>query len=115
MLTNDFWDSFRRDFRFQWPFPFREIYQPNAYTSGYTFSTLFQARLLDISMWQMEHSFFASFPELLDDISAAEPLLEDFVMEGSVETVDSGRPMGVEALDMRSFLDVYKHDLSSSV
>jgi len=98
MLTNDFWDSFRRDFRFQWPFPFREIYQLNAYTSRYTFSTLFQARLLDISMWQMEHSFFASFPELLDDISPAEPLLEDFAMEGSAETVDCGRVTGVETL-----------------
>ena len=49
-------------------------------------------------MWQMEHSFFASFPELLDDISPAEPLLEDFAMEGSAETVDCGRVTGVETL-----------------
>ncbi|KAE9367998.1 hypothetical protein N431DRAFT_514683 [Stipitochalara longipes BDJ] len=126
LLTNDFWDCFRRNFRFQWPLSFREIYQLNPYTSRYAFSALFQGRLRDISMWQMEQQFFAAFPEFLDDISASEPTLSELMIEpGSSEILlQSGAAAsawnnltfdGVDALDIGNLLNVHDHDVSLSV
>jgi hypothetical protein len=70
LLTNDFWDCFRRDFRFSWPFTLQEAYQVDHATGRFQFSSLFENRHHDISMWQMEERFFTSFPEFIDDMKA---------------------------------------------
>jgi hypothetical protein len=76
-------------------------------------------------MWQMELQFFASFPELLDDISATEPTLSEFTAgpcssEIPLHDRDSSALYntsfdGVNVLDMKNFLNVYDHDVSLSV
>jgi hypothetical protein len=76
-------------------------------------------------MWQMDLQFFASFPDLLDDISPAEPTLSKSIAEqsalqmplrsGPTDPLNNTGFGGAEALDVEDFLNVYGHDESLSV
>ncbi|UKZ48190.1 hypothetical protein TrVGV298_002426 [Trichoderma virens] len=71
-LTDEFWECFSGHFRFLWPFPFEDIYGIDLSTGYFRFSALFEKRLQELTMWQMEKQFFALFPDFVDDISVAE-------------------------------------------
>jgi hypothetical protein len=73
-------------------------------------------------MWQMEPQFFASFPELLDDISATEPefTTRPCSLERPLHGCDSSALYntnfdGVNALDMNNLLNTQDHDVPLSV
>lgn len=120
LLTNDFWDCFRRNFRFQWPFAFQEVYQVDLTTGRFRFSPLFKSHHREISMWQMEQRFFTSFPELSDDIKAAEPIFlgltaEATLLKGSLHERDLGSLYNtdfdsVNALNLNGIVGFPDHD-----
>jgi hypothetical protein len=117
LLTNDFWDCFRRDFRFQWPFPLREMYQVDPTSRRFQFSPLFERRHREISMWQMEERFFGSFPELSDDIkvvqhSSPELLTDMSFLGGSLQGLQGGDldevyHAGVDGVNTLNINDVF--------
>lgn len=66
--TSDFSDSFRRNYKFNWPFPFEDAYVYDRQANTYRISPIFERYHKNIRYWGVQKPFFERFPELVHDI-----------------------------------------------
>ncbi|RMJ12258.1 hypothetical protein CDV36_008117 [Fusarium kuroshium] len=66
--ANLFWYMLLSNFKFLWPFDFRDTYMQNSETGQFHLSPHFKRSMGDLGSWMMGQGFFEQFPELYADI-----------------------------------------------
>ncbi|RSM17466.1 hypothetical protein CDV31_003715 [Fusarium ambrosium] len=66
--ANLFWYMLLSNFKFLWPFDFRDTYMQNSETGQFHLSPHFKRSMGDLGSWTMGQGFFEQFPELYADI-----------------------------------------------
>lgn len=66
--TNEFWTKVIYDFRFQWPYTVTDAFDHNVDIGLFSLSGLFQKHVRDLRRWQMDWTFFETYPETYDDL-----------------------------------------------
>jgi hypothetical protein len=68
---NRFWNDVIYRFRFIWPYEVNEAVKLNPLSRLFHFSGIYKNYVEEISMWTMDSSWFAAFPDTVDDILPA--------------------------------------------
>ncbi|RSL42600.1 hypothetical protein CEP53_012102 [Fusarium sp. AF-6] len=66
--ANLFWYMLLSNFKFLWPFDFRDTYMQNSETGQFYLSPQFKRCMGDLGSWTMGQGFFEQFPDLYADI-----------------------------------------------
>lgn len=83
---NKFWNDIIYLFRFWWPQPAADAVMIDPATKLLTFTGRYHNSVRDIHMWRVDESFFASFPETVDDIIPGAPLEWPLCLPGYSES-----------------------------